>query len=791
MIKSYFKIAWRNLLKNKVNSFINIAGLSVGLTCSILIALWVQSELDIDAFHANGSRLYQVYSREYNDHSISGSYETPGTMAVELKKSLPGVEYAVNMDENNEKITFRTPQKALKLEGTFASADFFQMFSYPLLEGTPQAALSSSVSIAISRKMAVLFFGSPQAAMGKTISYAGKKDLSVTAVFEDLAQNTSRKFEYIINWDTYLAENSWADRLDNSGPFTYVLLNPEAKAATINHELLTFLDRLRGNKNKTYRVENGLQLYSEVYLHAHFTNGVIDGGRIEYVNLFSIVAIFVVLIACVNFMNLATAQSVRRAREIGIRKVMGANRHALIGQFIGESLLLTFFAVILSLLLANVLLPVFNQVTQKQLSLPYNQLSSWIKLCVLALATGFIAGSYPALFLSSFNPVTVLKGTLKTGTGVVWLRKGLVVFQFSLSALLIIGAILVSTQVNYIHNKNIGYDRDNLVYIQTEGTLASKAAVFENEAAQLPGVLAVTASSDPPDNLDAGTSTVNWEGKAPGNVVSFNNAAVGYHFAAALKLKMLAGREFSKDFPTDSAAYIINQTTQQILGYAHPIGRTLTMWGRKGTIIGLVKDFHFASLHEKINPLILRLRTNFNNGDYLLARIAPGKTAEALAGLQKLCIGLNPGFPFTYNFADEEYEKLYRSEEIVGKLSNAFAVMAILISCLGLLGLAMFTAERRVKEVSIRKVLGASMASLFVLLSFEFVSLVIISVLIAAPVAWYAINKWLESFAYHAPIQWWPFALSAGLIVLIALATVSFQTLRTVLVNPIKSLRSE
>jgi putative ABC transport system permease protein len=790
MIKNYLKIAWRNLVKNKAHTFINIAGLSVGLACSLLILLWVQNELSIDAYHINGDRLYKVYEREYYDHKIDGNYDTPALLGEELKKVLPGVEHAINMGDENDNHTFRANNKILKLSGTFAGADVFKMFSYPLIKGSVNDALNSPLSIAISQKMAAMFFANPGDAMGKTIRFENKKDFTVTAVFKDLPENASRKFEYLINWDAYLAEYPGSKHWDNSGPLTFVQLRKDVDFSSVNHKMTHLLETY-SKRSKSYRVEHALQKFNEVYLHSNFVNGEITGGRIEYVRLFSIIAVFVLLIACINFMNLTTAQSVKRAKEIGVRKVMGAVKGVLIRQFIGESFLLTLLAVAVALVLASALLPAFNSITQKEIIMPFNQTSFWLRLMIITVITGLVSGSYPALFLSSFNPVKVLKGTLKLDSGTVWFRKGLVVFQFVLSSVLIIATIVVSRQVNFIQSRNLGYDKENLVYIHIEGDLEKKYGVFKNEAMALPGIQSVSDISSNPTNIDNSTISVSWEGKDPNVTIPFPNIAVGYDFIHTMKLKMLAGRDFSKDFPTDSDNFIINQVTQQKLGYANPVGRTITMWGHTGKIIGLVKDFHFQSLHKQILPLIIRIAKGNMTGGDILVRTQPGKTKEALAGLLALCKELNPEFPFTFKFSDQQYQRLYKSEEIVGRLSNIFAFLAIFISCLGLFGLAIFTAEQRIKEIGIRKVLGASVVSLFNLLSAEFLLLVIIAMVIATPIAWYSMTAWLQGFAYRTTIQWWMFALSGGIIILIAVVTISFQTVKAALVNPVKSLRSE
>ncbi|WP_184546945.1 ABC transporter permease [Mucilaginibacter sp. FT3.2] len=790
MIKNYLKIALRNLINNKAHTFINMAGLSVGIACSLLIMLWVQNEISVDAFHKNKSRLYNVYERRYFDNKISGQYNTPGVLAAEMKKVFPEIEYAVNA-VYKESNTFRAQNKVLKCHGAAADADFFKMFSYPLLQGNVQTALNTPLSLAVSRKMAENFYGSPQAAIGKTIRFENKKDFTISAVFENLPANTSEKFEYVINWDAFVIENPSAKNWDNNWPRTTVMLREGAGAAQFEKKITHFLDNYStGQKKGVFTTQLDIQRFDEKYLHGNFEGTKFDAGRIEYVHLFSIVAVFILLIACINFMNLSTARSVKRAREIGVRKVVGAVRSVLIKQFIGESLLITSLAVIVSLVLLVLLLPVFNQITQKQIALPFYEVGFWVKLAVITLATGVVAGSYPALFLSSFNPVKVLKGALKLDSGATLFRKGLVVFQFVLSVTMIIGTIIVARQMNFIQSKNLGYDRDNLIYIPVDGEMRLQYDVFKTEALKMPGVQSVTVAGSNPTIIDNGTVSVEWTGKDPNTSIRFVQTGVGYDFIKTLKLTLLGGRDFSKDFPTDTAGYVVNETAMKRMGYVNPIGQSLSLWGRKGKIIGIVKDFHINSMHESIIPLILWLGKSEDYGS-LLIRTGPGKTKEALASLETLSKKINPAFPFSYSFSDEEYQNLYKSEQVVGLLADAFALLAIFISCLGLLGLAMFTAEQRVKEIGIRKILGARIGSLFALLSSEFLVLVIIALLIASPIAWYTMNKWLQGFAYHTPIQWWMFVLSGGVIILIALATVSFQAIKAALINPIKSLRSE
>lgn len=788
MIHNYLKIAWRNLWRNKFFSVINIIGLSLGLVFSLLILLWVKSELSVDAYHANSKRLYQVYEREYYDHKIDGNYDTSPLLSGEIKKDIPEVEYATTLQEDNSINTFRVGTKKLKAEGTAASPDIFKMFSYPLLEGTPQSAINSPFSIAISRKIAVQFFGSPKLAMGKTMQFDNKREFIVTAVFEDLSENTSRKFNYLMNWDAFSQDHAWTKNWEVSGPRTFVMVRSDADPALVEKKITHFMDKFK-KFGSSYKIELGLQKFSETYLHSSFKNGMISGGRLEYVNLFSMVAVFILLIACINFMNLTTARSIKRAREIGVRKAAGATRSVLIIQFIGEAIFIAFISVGVSLVLINFLMPVFNNITLKHLTLPYNQGSFWINLSILTLITGCISGSYPALFLSSFNPATILKGTAKLSLGAKLFRKSLVVFQFILAVLFIIATIVVSNQINFIQNRNLGYDKQNLIYVPMDGDLKSKFQVIKDEASKMPGIQSISHISDNPTSLDNQNNSVGWKGKDPNTTIQFSITEVGYDFLSTMKMHLVKGRDFSPSYPTDSASFIINEAAMKRMGFTDPIGEQITFGPLKGQVIGVIKDFNYQTLHQKIEPLIIRFEKNY--GYHLLVRTQLGKTKQALASLEKLFKQLNPDFPFSYSFSDQEYQKLYTSEQVVGKLANYFGFLAIFISCLGLLGLAMFTAEQRIKEIGIRKVLGASVTSLFILLSSEFLLLIIAAILIASPLAWYSMNVWLQGFAYRISIQWSVFAIASVSIIVVALLTVSFQTIRASLMNPIKSLRSE
>ncbi|HLX94072.1 MAG TPA: ABC transporter permease [Puia sp.] len=792
MIRNYFKTAWRNLIRNRAFSLINISGLAIGLACSLLIMLWIQDEKSIDAFHKNGKYLYAIYERNYFDGKVDASYPTQGLLGDELQRVIPEIKYATGLESASAPGTMNTFQrddKIIKMGGCYAGESFFNMFSFPLLQGNVSSALTGPGVIAISKKMAAYFFGTPQKAIGQGIHIDNKDELKVTAVFEDIPANSSLKFDFLLSWTDFVKDNDWVHNWGNTDPNTYIQLQPNADPSKVASSIKDFIYRYQ-RKNKSFITEIAMQPFPEKYLHSSFKNGNLSGGRIEYVRLFTVVVISLLSIACINFMNLATAQSARRAKEVGLRKVVGALRSALVRQFIGEAMLLTLFAVIIALIIVSLLLPAFNQLTGKQLSVPMGNPAFWLMIVALLIATGLIAGSYPAFFLSSLDPIKVLKGSLKTSWSDIFVRKGLVVFQFSLSIILMVSMIVIYRQMNYIETTNIGYDRENLLYIPIEGDLVQKYAFFKNEAYRVPGILDVSKMRNSPTVIQHHTGSISWPGKDPNLAVSFADAVVGYDFVKTMKLHLEQGRDFSKDFASDSASFLINETAADKLGFLHPLGQAMTWGGHPGHVIGVLKDFHFNSMHQNIEPLIVRLDENWNWGT-ILARMQAGKTKEALTGLEKICKNLNPNFPFSYQFSDLEFSKLYKSEQIVSKLSDYFAFIAILISCLGLFALAAFTAAQRTKEIGVRKVLGASIPNIIAMLSNNFLKLVVVSMVIAFPLAWWAMNKWLENFAYRININSWVFVLAGLATILIALVTVGYQSIRAAVANPVRSLRAE
>ena len=767
-------------------------GLALGLTCSLLIMLWVRDEKMVDGFHANKRYLYQVYERNYYDGKVIANYPTQGLLAEELKRVIPEIQYASGFEyaaAPGSESTFKVDEKIAKMNGMFAGVDFFKMFSFPLLQGNASSAITQPGSIAISKKMAGYFFGSAEKAINQTIRFENEEDLKITAVFENVPLNSSLQFDFLRTWNDFVKQNDWVHNWGNTDPQTFIQLKPGANATKLELKIKDFIYRYL-EKDKSFITELAFQPFSEKYLHSTFKGGYIDGGRIEYVRLFSIIAVFILLIACINFMNLATARSAKRAKEVGIRKVVGAFRSALISQFVGEAVLITFLSIIIAILFAWLLLPAFNDLTGKQLSLPFHAPGFWFTIIGLLIATGFVSGSYPALFLSALKPVKVLKGSLKFSWNATFFRKALVVFQFALSVFLIVATIVVYRQLNYIQTKNLGYDRDNLVYIPIEGDLVKNYELFKQQAINNTDIVNVSKMRNSPTEIFHHTGSISWPGKDPNLTVSFADGVVGYDFVKTMKLQLTAGRDFSKDFGTDSVGFLLNETAVKKIGFKDPIDHSITWGNHPGKVIGVVKDFHFNSMHETIEPLIMRLDDNWNWGT-VLVRIKAGKTKQAIGSLEKICKQVNPNFPFTYQFSDEEFANLYKSETIVSMLANIFAFLAIFISCLGLFGLASFTAEQRIKEIGVRKVLGASAANIVALLSANFLKPIVLAFLMAFPAAWYAMNNWLQHYAYRIELGWWMFALAGLLTIAIAIITVSYQSIKAAIANPVKSLRTE
>ena len=792
MFRNYLITAWRNLLRNKAFSFINIFGLALGLACSLLILLWVQDERQIDAFHAASPHLYQVYERVFSVGKVDATTATPGLLARELKRKIPGIKYASGYwQRDGPETVLSVGDKRISGTTTFADSDFFRIFSFPLLEGTAATALAGPDDIAVSRTMAESLFGSAHAAFGRGVRMNNGQDMRITAVFENPPPRSSLQFVFVANYTTLLHNVGWLVDWINRSPQTYIVLQPNVDPLRVEAQIKDFITPyLRADYGGGYHLELGLQRFDQGHLVNDFKNGVPSGGRIEYVRLFTIVAIFVLLIACINFMNLATARSVKRAKEVGIRKAIGALRGKLIIQFIGEAMLLTGLSIVLALALVAAVLPFFRLLTGKAVYLPFGSPEFWLAMLGLLFLTGFVAGSYPALFLSSLRPVKVLKGTLTFGPGALLFRRGLVIFQFVLSIVLITGTIVMGRQIRYMQNKDLGFDKEDLVYIPFQGDLTFRYPLFKQQLVNVPGVIGVTRSTQAPSHLGAHVYDLNWEGKrADEKVVSIHDG-IGYGYLDMMKVPLIKGRDFSRDYPSDTSAILINETLERTLGFKDPIGRSINFFQAQKTIIGVVKDFHLRSLRDPIEPLVLYLAEQTDWG-CALVKIGPGKTRQALDGMERVFRQMEPAFPFRYFFSDEEYQKLYNNEQTVSKLSDSFSFLAIFISCLGLLGLTMFTTEQRRKEIGVRKVIGASVSDIVILLSKDIVRLIVIAAAVAGPVAWMVMESWLRNYAYRIGLPLWIFVLSGVVALLIALLTISYQAIKSAMANPVKGLRSE
>ena len=790
MIRNYFKIAWRNLLHNKTFSLINIFGLALGMTCSLLIMLWLKDELNKDKFHANTKRLYRVMENQYYVGDISTFESSPGILAENIVKDIPEIEMASQVLWEEEPL-FTVGDKFDKEKGRYVQKDFLRMFSFKLQKGDPATALARPDAVVIAKKLADKYFKGEDP-IGKMIKIDGKDNVIVTGVLEDIPELSSLKFDFLMSYDIWFKKNDWAKEWGNNGPRCVVLLKENTSVDKVNAKIKNYIK----TKNKDSNVELFLQNYGESYLYSKWDNAKQAGGRIEYVRTFSVVAIVILLIACINFMNLATARSLRRAREIGVRKVVGAGKRQLIAQFIGESMFVSFLAILISLLIVALILPSFNELTEKHLTIDLTNPSFLLILLGLTVFTGVISGSYPALFMSTLKPIVVLKGILKFKAGATYFRKGLVVFQFALSIILILGMIVVYRQINFIHNKNLGFGKEDLLYIPLEGGLSKNYMAFREELQKKPGIKNVTSAQHNPLQVGSSTQGVRWPGKDTTQLILFSSNPINYDYIKTMGIQLIAGRDFDPSYSLDTNNYLINEAAARKIGYKDPVGKELTMWGDKGTIIGLMKDFHHNSLHVPIEPLILRLYKQSWIGDggfwgHVIIRTEKGKTREALASMETTFKKFNAGFPFKYYFTDDEIKNNYKAEHTVSKLSRYFAFLAIFISCLGLFGLVTFTAEQKTKEIGIRKVLGASVSGIVGMLSKDFLKLVLIATVIAFPVAWWMMHKWLLDFEYRIDIGWWVFVVAGITALLIALLTISFQSIKAAIANPVKSLRTE
>lgn len=795
MLSNYLKLALRNLWRHKGPSFLNIAGLTLGLVTGLLMLMWVNDEQSFDQFHEKKGQLFRVHSlMGAGSGGIDVWRTAPEPWADLAKVNLPEVRNVTVLSSATQ--VLKVDEQIYEEEGSFASPTLFDMFSFKVIQGDLGTALQEPNSIVISRSLAAKFFGVNWEREGRTIGQSiefGKAPVQVTAVFEDIPFQSSIQFEYVLPLEHYFNDRPWArEGWGNYNFAFFVELGQGADRKLVGDKMF---DLVKDN-TKAGAPEHGIFLHAmeDLYLYSKFKNGKVAGGRADYVRIFFWASIFVLLIASINYMNLVTARSSQRAKEVGVRKVVGADKSRLLGQFMVESLVMTMIAGMLTLIITQLLLPSFNQLTAKDISIGLNNITFWGLFASVLLGTALVAGSYPAILLSSFKVMSVLKGKLKTSWLSIQLRRSLVVLQFSLSILLLIGALVVRQQIGFFKTKDLGLNRSNVILFDTwrlgEANV-EKMDVLRAELLQLPEIAEVAAADSNPLSIDGMTGDPEWEGFQEGGQSIFTILTIDHTFLDAMDIPIAKGQAFQEGMPTDSAnfKYIINEEAALQMGLENPLNKRLQFWGDHGRIIGVVKNFHFSSLHEPIKPLILRYQPERAWG--MLIKPSPGRTKEAIAALDKMQQKLAPANEFQYTFLDQYYEKLYKAEERTSDLANLFAIIALLISTLGLFGLATFMAEQRTKEIGIRKVLGASLGNILLILNKELGQLLALAFVIATPVAWWMMNSWLEKFAYHMTIGWQVVGMAGMILVLVALFTVSFHSIKTALSNPIEALKYE
>jgi putative ABC transport system permease protein len=788
MIRNYLKIAWRQLLKDSQFTLLNLLGLSAGLTCMLLLWFWVNDELSVDKFFEKDVQLYQLMERRLSEGFSQISDESSGLLGETLKNQMPEIEYAaaVAPPEWWGRFTLSVGEKNVKSIGQYVEKDYFNIFSFTLLEGKKGNVLSDKNSIVISDELATKLFNTTQNLIGKKIRFQQERDFFISGVFEKVPVHSSTQFDFVLSFEYLKDIQGWVKTWSNTGPHNFVLLKEGTNLAQFNKKIANVITENSGDSTRLVYATR----FSDNYLKDTFDHGSRVGGRVEYVRLFSLIALFILAIACINFMNLSTAKASQRMKEVGIKKAVGAARSQLIFQFLGESFLLTSVAMLLAVGLAGLLLPAFNTLTGKQILLQFNP-RLLLTIAGITVLTSLLAGSYPAFYLSGFQPIKILKSKFQSSVAEIFLRKGLVVFQFSLSVILIIGVLVVTEQIQYIQQTSPGYNKDNVIRFNTEGKILGTEEAFMAELKRIPDVLSVSFTFNNMVGRNFGTTGLDWEGKTPNASVYFEGFGTDYDFVETMGMQMLEGRFFSKKFGDESRKIVLNEAAVKEMNFTDPVGKKIKLFGEERQIIGVVKDFHFESLHEQVKPSYMTLTGLNNPWNKMMVRIKGRKQQETLAQIQQFYAKYNPGFPFDYNFLDEAYQQQYQTESRVGQLSRYFAVLAILISCLGLFGLATFTAQRRKKEIGIRKVLGATVGSVTRLLATDFLKLVAIAIAVASPIAWYFMNQWLAEFAYRINMEWWMFVVAGVVAVAIAFLTIGFQSVKAALANPVKSLRSE
>jgi putative ABC transport system permease protein len=795
MLKNYFKIAFRNLLRQKGYSFINIAGLATGMAVAILIGLWIWDELSYDKYHQNYNRIAQVWQNNIYNGNVQSQMANPYLMAEEIRNNFGSdFKYVLQASWNNSHI-LTVGEKKFNKDGYYFEPQVTEMLSLKMLKGT-RDGLKEPYSILLSESTTKAYFGDTDP-MNQLMRINNKHDVKVTGVYEDLPHNTFfRNMNYLLPWDLYIISNEWIKKMENpwgsNFTQTFAQLADNADMESVSRKIKDVkFNKLKDEGDRKYKPVVFLHPMSRWHLYSEFKNGVNIGGRIEFVWLFGIIGVFVLLLACINFMNLSTARSERRAKEVGIRKSIGSVRGQLISQFFSESLVVAFLAFMLAILLVLLVLPAFNDVADKKIIMPLLNPVFWIVGICFSLLTGIIAGSYPALYLSSFNPVQVLKGTFRVGRFASIPRQVLVVVQFSVSVILIIGTIIVFRQIQFAKDRPVGYERNGLInmFMSTDD-IHKHFETVRQELISSGAVAEMAESGSPPTNVWNTNGGFQWEGKDPSLAVDFPNNGITHEYGKTVGWQFKEGRDFSRDHGTDSLAFVINEAAAKFLDFKNTIGSELKWEGKPFTIIGIIKDMVVESPYEPSRPSLFHISKD--ESGVILLKINPAiGSREALSKIEMVFKKHNPDAPFEYKFVDEDYARKFGDEERVGKLASFFAVLAIFISCLGIFGLASFVAEQRAKEIGVRKVLGASTFKLWQMLSKDFVILVMISLLLAVPISAYFMGNWLLKYEYRTEISWWIFASAGAGALVITLATVSYQAIKAALANPVNSLRME
>ncbi len=789
MLQHNIIITLRGFRRHKTTFLINLIGLSTGLAASLLIFLWVMDEKNVDKFHEKDDRLYQVIKNKVYPDGIITDPGSPALLANALIDELPEIEHAVTVNNSGGVgshgiLTYG--EKSIEVDGLFASSDFFDVFTYPLVAGDPNRLLTTPNDIVLTESLAMSLFNTTDNLIGKDLKSHRKLMNSkvITGIIADPPKNSTVQFDFVINYQTVFDNVDWLNEWSADGVYTYLTLKQETDVKAFNSKLKYFLaDKPDQEGNELF-----LQKYSSRYLNGEFKNGLPSGGRIAYVRLLTIVGIFILLIACINFMNLSTAQASRKMKEVGVKKVFGVKRSGLVTQFMTEALLMVLIASAFASLMIASLLPVMNTITAKQLEVNLN--SSVIAPIIGAIVlVVFLAGAYPSFYLSSFKPIAVLKGKLNSTFGDLWIRRGLVILQFVISVLFISGVLVINKQISFIQNADMGYNRDNVIHFAMSIRNEDDRKSFLNELKTIAGVINATYQyGGSIVEMNGAGRGFSWGNPAENELIRFGRPQVGYDFIETLGINVIEGRSFSRDFGDESSKLIINQAAADIIGIENIVGQTIMDGDLEKQVIGIVENFKMRSLYEKMEPTIIRF---VPQGWDILVKIHPESQAATIAKIQEIYDSFNPIYPFSPSFVDDEHQAVYISEQRISTLSKYFTIVAIIISCLGLLGLATFTAERRIKEIGIRKILGSSRLKIIMLLTNEFGKIVMIAILIGLPLSYYFTSDWLDNFAYATELNWWIFTLAGVLSLAIAWFTVGLQTFKAASVNPAKCLRNE